>query len=165
MSKLKKVIKKVYRAIMPWGDVSKKIYASYWKMRKAYKKGNRFLANFYSYRIEKKYRCLISPGAEIGCDLLLPHPNGVVIGGGSQIGKNVTVYQQVTIGKNHGKYPVIGNGVIIYAGAKIVGGVRIGDNSIIGANAVVVCDVPDNSIWGGVPAKKIKDRDEKGAYS
>jgi serine O-acetyltransferase len=59
----------------------------------------------------------------------------------------------VTIGQNHGLYPRIGKNVIVYPGAKIIGGIHIGDGEIIGANAVVVTDVPENSVVGGIPAK------------
>lgn len=150
--------------IVPWRDVSKKIYIVYNKMNKAHRRGHKFFASFYCYRIEKKYQCRISPGSEIGANLSLPHPNGIVIGKGSKIGKNVTIYQQVTIGQNHGKYPVIGDNVIIYSGAKIIGDIYIGDNCVIGANAVVVDNVSENSIVGGVPAKKIRRHNPRESY-
>jgi serine O-acetyltransferase len=72
------------------------------------------------------------------------------------IGKRCHIYQQVTIGYNDGKTPIIGNNVRVCCGAKIIGGVTIGDNVVVGANAVVCKDVPANCVVGGVPAKIIK---------
>ena len=74
------------------------------------------------------------------------------------IGKNVWINQQVTIGYNGDKAPIIGDDVVIYAGAKVVGGVRVGNNVTIGANAVVNKDIPDNCVVGGVPARILKMR-------
>ena len=159
-----KVIKDIYCKVAPWCNVDKKIDRLYRKMNRAFESRKKILTRHYCYRIERKYRCSISPGAKIDSGLSLPHPDGVIIGEKSTIGKNVTIYQQVTIGQNHGKYPTIGDNVIIYAGAKIIGGINIGDNSIIGANAVVTKDIPANSIWGGNPAKEIKKRDAKEEY-
>ena len=84
---------------------------------------------------------------------------GVVIHSRAVIGKNCLIGQGVTIGGKSGWYevPVIGDNVHISAGARILGPIRIGNNVIIGANAVVVKDVPDNCIVAGVPAKIIKE--------
>lgn len=94
----------------------------------------------------------------IGKNLKMPHPQNIVIGSGCIIGENVTIYHDVTLGQNHGEYPVIGNDVVIYAGAKIIGAIKIGNGAIVGCNAVVNKDVPANAIVGGVPAKIIKYR-------
>jgi serine O-acetyltransferase len=99
----------------------------------------------------------IHPGAIIGRELFIDHGMGVVIGETAVIGDNVTLYQGVTLGgtgKERGKrHPTIGNNVVIGAGAKILGNIKIGDNSYIGANAVVIKDVPDNSTVVGVPGR------------
>ena len=76
-----------------------------------------------------------------------------------RIGNNCKILQQVTVGYNGDKCPIIGNNVLICAGAKVIGSVTIGDNCIIGANAVVVKDVPSGSVGGGIPAKVIKHID------
>jgi serine O-acetyltransferase len=93
---------------------------------------------------------------EIGGGLLLPHPNGVVIHCDAKIGPNCLIFQQVTIGiMDGGKAPKIGGHVDIGAGAKILGAVTLGNHTKIGANAVVLKDVPDNCSAVGVPAKII----------
>lgn len=91
--------------------------------------------------------------SQIAGGLLLPHPNGVVIHPGAQIGPNCLIFQQVTIGsRKGGKLPVIGGHVDIGAGAKILGNVRIGDHACIGANAVVLKDVPAGKTAVGISA-------------
>ena len=93
---------------------------------------------------------------EIGGGLFIHHGFSTVISAKS-IGKNCWVNQQVTIGwTNKPNPPVIGDNVTITCGAKVLGDIHVGDNSIIGANAVVVHDVPNNSVVGGIPAKVIK---------
>jgi serine O-acetyltransferase len=91
--------------------------------------------------------------SKISGGLLLPHPNGVVIHPDAVIGPNCLIFQQVTIGTGSKPgTPVIEGHVDIGAGAKILGGIRIGEHSVIGANAVVIDDVPKNSIAVGIPA-------------
>jgi serine O-acetyltransferase len=88
--------------------------------------------------------------------LLLPHPNGVVIHPDAVIGPNCLIFQQVTIGTRDGSTPpVIGGHVDIGAGAKILGALSIGDHASIGANAVVIRDVPEGTTAVGIPAKII----------
>jgi serine O-acetyltransferase len=104
--------------------------------------------------------CYISSKALIEKGLYLPHATGIVIGSGVRIGKNCTIYQNVTIGRkdvNVNDYPIIGSNVIICAGACIIGNIRVGNNSVVGANAVVISDVPAGSTVVGVPAKVIKN--------
>ncbi|WIM85533.1 serine O-acetyltransferase [Gallibacterium anatis] len=98
---------------------------------------------------------------EIGKDVIIegivdmPHKQDIVIGNNCRIGKNCKIYQGVTLGQNKGGYPTIKDNVIIYPGAKVIGNITVGNNVIIGANAVVVKDVADNQIVAGVPAKVI----------
>jgi serine O-acetyltransferase len=91
----------------------------------------------------------------IGGGLAIPHPNGVVIHPNSTIGPNCLIFQQVTIGMSHGGVPQIGGHVDIGAGAKLLGPIRVGDHARIGANAVVMCDVPPGSTAVGIPARII----------
>lgn len=121
-------------------------------------KGYKFIQKYFEYKLLKKFNCQISCYSTIGYGLWIPHPVGIVIGSGVCIGKNLTIYQNVTVGQNMGKYPHIGNDVIIYPGAKIIGDVVIGDNAIIGANAVVNHNVEKKAIVAGVPARKIGER-------
>ncbi len=107
----------------------------------------------------------IHPGAEIAEGLFIDHGMGVVIGETSVIGRNVTLYQGVTLGgtgKEKGKrHPNIGDNVVVGTGAKILGNITIGDNSYIGANAVVVKDVPAHSTVVGVPGRITKQDGRK----
>lgn len=104
----------------------------------------------------------IHPGAEIGGGLFIDHGMGVVIGETTEIGENVLLYQGVTLGgtgKEKGKrHPTIGDNVVIGAGTKILGAIKIGDNVKIGANSVVLHSVPENSIVVGVPGRVIKKK-------
>jgi serine O-acetyltransferase len=98
-------------------------------------------------------------GCTIGGGLLLPHPNGVVIHVDVEIGPNCLIFQQVTIGAmRHGGVPRLGGHVDVGAGAKILGAIRIGDNALIGANAVVLIDVPAGATAVGIPAVLIDRR-------
>jgi serine O-acetyltransferase len=107
----------------------------------------------------QRYGVYISEKAEIADSVKFPHPIGVVIGEGVVIGKNVKIFQNVTIGGARigdvraGRYPTVSDGVVIFAGAVIVGEITIGENSIIGANAVVVRNVPPFSTCVGVPGR------------
>lgn len=89
----------------------------------------------------------------IGGGLQMPHTNGIVINVGARIGCNCDIYQQVTIGEMKGKSPTIGHRVFIGPGAKILGGVTVGDGASIGANALVIHDVPAGSRVFATPAE------------
>jgi serine O-acetyltransferase len=103
----------------------------------------------------------IHPGARIGQRFFIDHGMGVVIGETCEIGDDVLLYQGVTLGgtgkeKGEKRHPTIGNNVVISAGAKIVGSFKVGDNSRIGANSVVLSEVPSNSTVVGIPGKIVK---------
>ena len=102
----------------------------------------------------------IHPGATIGKGLVIDHGAGVVIGETAQIGDNCTLYQGVTLGgtgKDVGKrHPTLGNGVLVGAGAKVLGPFTIADGSKVAAGAVVLKEIPENSTAVGIPARVVK---------
>jgi serine O-acetyltransferase len=99
----------------------------------------------------------IHPAATLGPGLFIDHGMGVVIGETAEVGENVTLLQGVTLGgtslKREKRHPTLGNNVVVGAGAKIIGGFKIGDGSRIGAGSVVVREVPTNSVVVGVPGR------------
>lgn len=119
-----------------------------------------FLARAVSQRCVKKTNIEIHPAAQIGHRLFIDHGTGVVIGETTIIGDDCTIYQGVTLGgtgKDHGKrHPTLGNGVMVGAGAKVLGPFKVGDNSNIAAGAVVLYEIPANSTAVGVPAMVVK---------
>lgn len=124
-----------------------------------------FIARFISQATRFFTGIEIHPGAQIGKGLFIDHGMGVVVGETTIIGDNCTVYQGVTLGgtgKDKGKrHPTIGNNVMIGAGAKVLGPFKVGDNSKIAANAVVLSEVPANSTCVGVPARVTRLNGEK----
>jgi serine O-acetyltransferase len=101
---------------------------------------------------------------DVGQNFIIDHFGGIVISGYAKFGDNCRIRNGVVVGLRHvedKRAPIIGNNVDIGAGAKLLGPIRIGDNVLIGANAVVLCDVPNDSIAVGVPAV-IKRRGTKG---
>lgn len=117
------------------------------------------------YHFMYKFGIRIDPLMSIGSGLYIGHFGGINVSVHSVIGKNLNISQQVTIGiTNRGKnrgIPTIGNDVYIGPGARIIGGVKIGNNVAVGANCVVTKDVPDNSVVVGIPGKVIS---AKGSY-
>ena len=103
---------------------------------------------------------VIGRGADFGPGFVLIHADGVVINGSVKGGRNVKIEHQVTIGAERRQSPEIGDDVFIGAGAKIIGPVKIGDGARIGANAVVVHDVPPHTTVVGIPAKPVRRREE-----
>ncbi|UOD34127.1 serine O-acetyltransferase [Deferribacteraceae bacterium V6Fe1] len=122
-----------------------------------WRKGFYFLGRFISHLGRFFTGIEIHPGAKIGKNFFIDHGMGVVIGETAEIGDNVTIYHGVTLGGvslNKGKrHPTIGNNVVIGSGAKILGPFKVGDNSKIGSNSVVVKEVPPNSTVVGIPGR------------
>lgn len=120
----------------------------------------RFLARWISQGARWLTGIEIHPGATIGPGFFIDHGMGVVIGETAEIGADVTLYHGVTLGGtslNKGKrHPTIGDRVVIGAGAKVLGGIEIGSDSRVGANAVVVKSVPPDSVVVGVPGQIIR---------
>ncbi len=101
----------------------------------------------------------IHPGATIGKGFFIDHGMGVVIGETAEVGENCLLYHGVTLGgvslEKKKRHPTLGNGVVIGAGAKVLGAIVLGDNVQVGANAVVLKDVPPNSVVVGVPGRVV----------
>ncbi len=139
-----------------------------------YKAGFELLARIISQVTRFFTGVEIHPGAKIGKNLFIDHGMGVVIGETSEIGDNVTIYHAVTLGgsspsidserqRHEKRHPTIGNDVGIGSGAQIIGPIKIGNNSRIAANAVVVKDVPENATMVGIPARAVK-LENKGSF-
>lgn len=117
------------------------------------------LARYCHNHILKWYSSEISPYSKIGKHISFPHPIGIVIGNGVTIGDNVTIYQNTTIGKkcdSDFEYPKIGNNVVIFTGATIIGNIQIADDCIIGAHAIVTQSTEAGHTYAGIPAKIIR---------
>ena len=139
-----------------------------------YKAGFDLIARIISQTIRFFTGIEIHPGAKIGKNLFIDHGMGVVIGETSEIGDNVTIYHNVTLGgsspsidserqRHEKRHPTIGNDVVIGSGAQMIGPIKVGNNSRIAANAVVVKDVPENATMVGIPAKAVK-LENKGSF-
>ncbi len=105
--------------------------------------------------------CIIGRGADFGEGFVLVHSIGVVINTTVKGGRNVVLEHQVTIGAEKGVSPILGDNVFVGAGAKILGGVTLGKGAKVGANAVVLDDVPEGATVVGIPARVVKRVDEK----
>ncbi len=132
---------------------------------KLYLSRHYFSARAVSQLARKLTGIEIHPGATIGKSLFIDHGMGVVIGETAEIGDNCTIYQGVTLGgtgKDIGKrHPTLGNNVMVGAGAKVLGPVKLGDNTKIAAGAVVLNDTPESSTAVGIPAKIVRRGGEK----
>ncbi|MBT6842307.1 MAG: serine O-acetyltransferase [Candidatus Melainabacteria bacterium] len=119
-----------------------------------------FVARFIQYQVKIITGIELHPAAIVGQNVFIDHGAGVVIGETAIIGDDVTIYQGVTLGgvstKKEKRHPTLGNNIIVGAGAKVLGNIVIGDYVQIGANAVVLKDVPSNSTVVGVPGRIIK---------
>jgi len=125
-----------------------------------FKHNFKLIARIISERTRRLTGIDIHPGATIGEGLFIDHGTGVVIGETTEIGNNVTIYQGATLGgtgKDTGKrHPTIGNNVMVSSGAKILGPFKVGDNSKIGAGAVVLEEVPPNCTVVGIPGRVVR---------
>ena len=125
-----------------------------------YKKNMHNIAQFLSIRAKKKTGVEIHPGATIGCGIFIDHGIGLVIGETTVIGNDCILYQGVTLGgtgKDTGKrHPTLEDNVMVSAGAKVLGPVKIGSHSKIGAGSVVLKDVPPYCTVVGVPGRVVK---------
>ena len=132
-------------------------------------KGFKWLARWLAHLGRWLTGIEIHPGARIGRRFFIDHGMGVVIGETAEIGDDCTLYHGVTLGGttwNKGKrHPTLKNGVVIGAGAKILGPITIGENAKIGSNAVVVKDVPDNATAIGIPARLVESQEAAGRFA
>jgi serine O-acetyltransferase len=124
-----------------------------------WKKERRVLALYFQNRISELFDVDIHPGASLGSGLMLDHATGVVIGETAVIGNDVSMLHSVTLGgsgcEGGNRHPKVGNGVLLSAGAKLLGNITIGDGAKVGAGSLVLEDVPANISVAGVPAKQI----------
>ncbi len=107
----------------------------------------------------------IMVGTKLGKGFCIGHNSGNVVNASAVIGENCMMLQGVTVGGWKGGAPHIGDNVLLCAGCKVIGGVTIGNNVVVGANAVVVHDVPDNAMVAGVPAKIVSMEGEKYSHA
>ncbi|MDU1265929.1 MAG: serine O-acetyltransferase EpsC, partial [Peptostreptococcus sp.] len=125
-----------------------------------HKAGFKFIARFISQVFRFFTGIEIHPGAQIGHSIFIDHGMGVVIGETAEVGNRVVIYHGVTLGgtgHHTGKrHPTIGNDVFIGTGAKILGPITIGDHTKIGANSVVLKDMPEGATIVGIPGKVVK---------
>ncbi len=129
----------------------------------AWRNGFKWLGRFISHLGRVLTGIEIHPAAIIGQRLFIDHGMGVVIGATAEIGDDVTLYQGVTLGgtsleRGTKRHPTLENGVIVGAGAKVLGPITVGENARIGSNAVVVADVPVETTVVGVPAKAVREK-------
>ena len=130
-----------------------------------YRHNLKFLARAISQRSRRRTGIEIHPGATIGRRLVIDHGMGIVIGETAEIGDDCLIYHGVTLGgtgKDVGKrHPTIGNNVLIGTGAKVLGPIRVGDNSRIAANSVVLKEIPEDSTAVGIPARVVRIAGQK----
>ncbi|MWD28068.1 serine O-acetyltransferase [Aquicoccus sp. SCR17] len=123
--------------------------------------GRRDLAYFLQARVSEVFGIDIHPAARIGKGIMIDHAHSIVIGETAVVGDNVSMLHSVTLGgtgkEEEDRHPKIGNGVLIGAGAKVLGNIRVGDCSRIAAGSVVLSDVPACKTVAGVPAKIVGD--------
>jgi serine O-acetyltransferase len=123
-------------------------------------KGRQSLALLLQHRVSEAFHVDAHPAAKIGKGVMIDHATGVVIGETAVVGNNVSILHNVTLGgtgtTDGDRHPKIGDGVVLGAGATILGPVIVGTNVKIGAGSVVLQDIPDNSVAVGIPAKILR---------
>jgi len=144
--------------------------AFYSASNRAWRNGFKWLGRFISHLGRVLTGIEIHPAAIIGKRLFIDHGMGVVIGATAEIGDDVTLYQGVTLGgtsleRGIKRHPTLENGVIVGAGAKVLGPITIGENARIGSNAVVVADVAAETTVVGVPAKAVRAKNQSAQTS
>jgi serine O-acetyltransferase len=134
----------------------------YRSSRAAYLQGLSPVAHLLSYLNQVLFGMEISPRCEIGPGIFFPHTSGTVIGA-SRIGRNVTIFQGVTLGARQidmnydlALRPELGDYVVVGAGAKVLGGISLGDHVKVGANSVLLQSVPANATVVGIPAREVE---------
>ncbi|WP_444889523.1 serine O-acetyltransferase [Microbulbifer sp. DLAB2-AA] len=130
-----------------------------------WKQGRTTLALYFQSRVSEQFSVDIHPAAQFGSGIMIDHATGLVVGETSVVGDNVSILHSVTLGgsgRGSGdRHPKIGHGVMIGAGAKILGPVRVGEDVKIAAGSLVLQDVPDHITVAGVPARQVGGRIEK----
>lgn len=134
---------------------SERAVKAIYRMLNHSKHNRRILARLYNVHIYKRYGMHIHPRCEIGENLYLPHPLGIVIGKGTVVKDNVEILHNVTLGIKDGKFPTIESGVTLYSGSVVVGDVVVGENAIIAPNSVIINDVEKGAVYTGIPGRKI----------
>lgn len=132
--------------------------------------GSYHLCLWIHRRMQIRYGVYLEFSTEVGPGLYLGHPLGIVVNTRSVIGANCTLSHGVTLGQTHARskcpgVPTIGNRVYLGCGAKIVGSVKVGDDAVVAPNAVVVADVPNLAVVGGIPAKQLSEEGSEGYVS
>lgn len=170
MNKVLELIKSDYYALYGQTSLRKRIYLYFfngghpirydvWLRLAAYFKKRSSILFLFSWMMlrhyEFKYGVHVSTDLEIGPGLRIAHGDCVYIYP-KKIGKNFTCYQGVTIGRTKTGVPLIGDDVTVYTGAKVIGGVSLGDGCVIAAGSVILDDVPAKALVAGIPGKIIK---------
>ena len=120
---------------------------------------HKILKFFYSVRLNRLYWIVASPYASIGKGLRFVHPTSIVIGSSVHAGRNLHVYQNVTLGGSRlgdarkGNQPTIGDDVTVFCGAAVLGKITVGNNVTVAANSTLLSSVPDNAVCVGSPAR------------
>ena len=156
-SKMKRIISVIGVIFLGSGNVRVPLVLSW--VQKSRARGRTRTVAILRLWLERRYGFYVGAKAVIHESVRFPHPVGIVIGDGVEVHEDCTIYQGVTLGgartgdAQSRRYPIVDKGSTIFAGAKIIGAIKLGEGSIVGANAVVTKDVPAYHVAVGVPAK------------